>query len=94
MEKTMPKVICEKTINGVTAVRNITTASGNQGQYIKVIVGVGNPFWWFQSIPPGIVVGADFTNAPICTDDATVNNQLISQISVQPEDVIVYQQPE
>lgn len=91
MGTNMPKLICSKTINGVTAVRNITTASGNQGLYVKTIVGVGNPFWWFPSIPPGVVIGADFTNAPICTDDPAVNNQLIASISVQPEDVIVYQ---
>lgn len=89
-QQTMPKLICEKTINGVTAVRNITTASGNQGLYVKTIVGVGNPFWWFPSIPPGIVVGADFTGAPIATADPATNNALISQITVQPEDVIVY----
>jgi hypothetical protein len=92
MEKTVPKIICEKTVNGVTAVRNITTPIGNQGAYAKAVVGVGNPFWWFPSIPAGIVVGADFTGAPICTDDAATNNTLISQISVQPEDVLLYQE--
>jgi hypothetical protein len=90
MEKTMPKLICEKTINGVTAVRNITTATGNQGLYVKTIVGVGNPFWWFTAIPPGTVVGADFTNAPIATADPAQNNALINSISVQPEDVLIY----
>lgn len=90
MENKMAKIICEKTINGVTAVRNITTPTGNQGQYIKTIVGVGNPFWWFPSIPSGQLIGADFTNAPIATADATQNNTLVSQISVQPEDVLIY----
>lgn len=90
MEAKVAKIICEKTINGVTAVRNITTPSGNQGSYVKTIVGEGNPFWWFASIPAGQVIGADFTNAPICTNDATTNNTLISQINTQPEDVLIY----
>lgn len=90
MENQVAKIICEKTINGVTAVRNITTPTGNQGSYVKTIVGVGNPFWWFSTIPSGTLIGADFTNAPICTADATQNNTLISQISVQPEDVLIF----
>lgn len=91
MERTMPKLICEKTVNGVTAVRNITTpATGNQGAYVKTIVGVGNPFWFWPSIPAGVVVGADFTNAPICSDDAAVNNQAIANITAEPADVLIY----
>ena len=64
MEKQVPKIICEKTVNGVTAVRNITTPTGNQGAYAASIVGVGNPFWWFASIPTGKLIGADFTGLP------------------------------
>lgn len=88
----MPKLICEKTVNGVTAVRNITTpAVGNQGSYVRTIVGVGNPFWFFPSIPAGILVGADFTGAPICSDDPAENNILIANITAAPEDVLIYQ---
>jgi hypothetical protein len=86
------KLICEKTVNGVTAVRNITTpAVGNQGAYVKTIVGVGNPFWFWPSIPAGILIGADFTNAPICSDDPAANNAAIANISANPEDVLIYQ---
>lgn len=89
---TVPKLICEKTINGVTAVRNITTPStGNQGSYVKTIVGVGNPFWFWPSIPVGVVIGADFADAPICSDDPAVNNALIANITALPEDVLIYQ---
>lgn len=91
MERTMPKLICEKTVNGVTAVRNITTpATGNQGAYVKTIVGVGNPFWFWPSIPAGVVVGADFTNAPICSDDVAANNAAIANITAEPADVLIY----
>lgn len=92
MGTTMPKLICNKTVNGVDAVRNITTpATGNQGAYVKTIVGVGNPFWFFPSIPAGVIIGADFADAPICSDDPAVNNAAIASISVAPEDVLIYQ---
>ena len=90
METKVAKIICEKTINGVTAVRNITTPTGNQGAYIKTIVGVGNPYWWFPSIPTGVLIGADFTDAPICSADAAENNVAIAQINAQPADVLIY----
>lgn len=91
MENQVPKIICEKTVNGVTAVRNITTPTGNQGAFIATIVGEGNPYWWFNSIPSGKVIGADFTNAPIASADATENNSAIAAISVQPLDVLIYE---
>ncbi len=48
----MPKLVCEKTIGGVTAVRVFTTVSGPQGSIIKTMVGVGNPYWIWNSIRP------------------------------------------
>lgn len=91
----MPKLICEKTIAGVTAVRVFTTVSGPQGAIIKQIVGVGNPYWIWNSIPAGTVIGADFTNAPIASSDISVNNDnaaplLADPPSVDPGDVLVY----
>lgn len=88
------KLICEKTINGVTAVRSFTTpAIGNQGLFVKSIAGPGNPFWMWPSVPSGVIIGADFTDAPICTDNATTNNQLIAAITAAPEEVLIYQEP-
>lgn len=84
------KLICNKTVGGVTAVRNFTTPTGNQGSYVKTIVGPGNPFWMWATIPSGQVIGADFTDAPICSADIAVNNQLIADITAEPEDVLVY----
>lgn len=84
------KLICNKTVNGVTSVRNITTPPGNQGAYVATIVGEGNPFWMWGSIPSGTVIGADFTNAPLATTDAATNNGLIEGITAQPEDVLIY----
>jgi hypothetical protein len=91
MENKIPKIICEKTVNGVTAVRNITTPAGNQGAFVASIVGAGNAFWWFNSIPAGKLIGADFTGAPIASADAAANNAAIAAISVQPEDVLIYE---
>lgn len=87
------KLVCEKTVNGVQQVVMITTSTGNQGQYVAIIVGAGNPFYMWNAItlPPGEkVIGCDFTNAPIATASATDNNALIAQISVEPEDVLTF----
>lgn len=66
----------------------VTTAAGNQGAIVKQLVPAGNPFWWFASIPPGKVIAADFTNAPIRSDNVAENNAAIAAITVQPEDVL------
>lgn len=88
------KLVCEKEINGVTAVRVITTPIlGNQGVYVRTLVGVGNPFWIWATIPSGTVIGADFTDAPICSSDAAVNNAAIADIAANgpaPADVLTY----
>lgn len=95
MENIVAKLVCEKTINGVTAVRVFTTISGPQGLAIKQIAGVGNPYWIWNSIPSGTVIGADFTNAPIASADVAVNNTNAAPLldtppSVDPLDVLVY----
>lgn len=85
------KLICNKTVNGVTAVRNITTpGTGDQGAYVATIVGAGNPFWMWPTIPTGTIIGADFTGAPIATTNAATNNTLIAAITALPADVLIY----
>lgn len=96
MAENVPKLICEKTIGGVTAVYAFTTANGSQGAIIKQIAGVGNPYWIFSSIPAGKVIGADFSAAPICSSDIAVNNTnaaptLAIPPSVDPATVLVYE---
>lgn len=90
MSEQFMKLICNKTVNGVTSVRNITTPAGNQGAYVATIVGAGNPFWMWDTIPSGTIIGADFTGAPIATSDATTNNGLINGITELPENVLIY----
>ena len=84
------KLVCNKTLNGVEILAVVTTANGNQGQYVKAIAGVGNPFWIWPSIPAGQVIACDFTNAPIVNSDPAVNNALIAAITATPEEVLTY----
>lgn len=86
----MAKVIYEKVINGETRLINATTPAGNQGSYVKVLVGVGNKFWWWPSIPTGTLIACDFTDAPECSADPVVNSALIAAISVDPADVLTF----
>lgn len=77
---------------GEDALRVFTTPSGPQGAYVKSIVPVGQPYWVFPSIPPGKVIAADFTAAPISAATASQNNINIANISAQPEDVLTYEE--
>ncbi len=89
----MSKIVCEKTINGVTRTITATTPTGNQGLYVKSIVGIGNKFWLWPtiSVPEGQkVVGADFTNAPTCSSDVAANNAAIAAITATPEEVLYF----
>lgn len=91
----MPKLVCMKVINGVDALRVFTTVSGSQGSIIKTIVGVGNPYWIWATIPSGTVIAADFTDAPIASTDISVNNAnaaplLATPPSVDPATVLTY----
>lgn len=87
----MPKVIFEKTVNGVVHLVNATTPLGNQGSFVLSLVKPGNPFWYWDSIPSGKVIACDFTNAPICGTTSAENNALIATITAQPEDVLTYE---
>lgn len=84
------RVVYKKVVNGVERLFASTTASGNQGAHVLSLVGEGNQFWAWNTIPPGRVVACDFTDAPVCTGDATTNNELIYGITVDPADVLTY----
>ena len=90
------RVVCMKTVmvGGVPTevLANVSTPStGNQGAYVASIVGAGNPFWAWPSIPSGRVIAADFTEAPIASADASENLLLIAGITANPVDVLTYQ---
>lgn len=49
----------------------------NMGQYVISVVGVGNPYWTFETLPSAILladqIGADYTGASICSSNTAEN---------------------
>ena len=86
----MGKLICEKVINGETVLLNLTTAAGVAAALVKTTPGVGQPYWYWPSVPAGQVIAADFTNAPVATADTATNNAAISAITATPEQMLTY----
>lgn len=85
------KVVYEKVLAGQLRLVTATTPAGNQGEYVKALVGPGNRFWAWPNIPAGRVIGCDFNDAPIWHEDAAQNNILIDSITVNPTNVLTYQ---
>jgi hypothetical protein len=86
------RLVCWKVILGEDALRVFTTPAGNQGQYVKSIVPVGQPYWIWPSIPAGTVIACDFTAAPLSTASTASNNANIANINTLPEDVLTYEE--
>jgi hypothetical protein len=87
----MAKLICEELYNGEIVLRSYTTTLGMAAVFMKSHPGVGKPFWCWDTIPAGKVIGADFANAPLVTNDTQQNIALIDAITAQPQDVLIYQ---
>ena len=87
------KVVYEKVLAGQLRLVTATTPAGNQGAYVLALVGPGNPFWAWPTIPPGRVIGCDFNDAPICAATAEEVNIQIDSITVNPSDVLTQQAP-
>lgn len=86
----MAKVICEEVVGGETVIRSYTTAAGTAAAFVKVRPGPGKLFWCWAAVPTGTIIGCDFTNAPVSTNNTATNQGLIDAISTAPEDVLVY----
>jgi hypothetical protein len=86
----MGKLICEKMVNGVMTLLNITTAAGVAGSLVKTTPGVGKPYWYWPSIPAGTILTANFTNAPIATADKATNDANMLAITQTSQDVLTY----
>ena len=86
----MGRIVCMINVDGVDTLKVVTTPAGNQGAFCIGIVGVGNPFWYWDSIPAGDVIACDFTDAPICSASFVENNTAIAAITAEPADVLTY----
>lgn len=91
METGIVKVVYEKVLAGQLRLVTATTPAGDQGAYVKALVGPGNKFWAWPVIPAGKIIGCNFDDAPTCSDDPAENNILIGNISVDPMSVLTYQ---
>jgi hypothetical protein len=89
----MMKVLTEEIVNGELTFRNYTTTTQMAPFLLVNHPGPGRPFWAFNSVPPGKIIGADFTNAPLATASPDENLALINGITTNPADVIVYAPP-
>lgn len=77
----MPKIVSEVLVGGVDKIK-IITSTGNmnaQGANIRILTQAGKPFyiWPSLTVPAGKkLIGADFSLAPIATDDDVENQSL------------------
>ncbi|WP_130228259.1 hypothetical protein [Bradyrhizobium sp. Leo121] len=89
----MGRLVCFLNALGEDRVRVITTMPGTAPYLIRNILSDGKPYWYWETIPLGTVVGADFSNAPLGTANIQINQQNINAIRVKPEDVLIYDPP-
>ena len=89
----MAKIVCEIEINGEQVVKAVTTTPGTAKFMLRTVPGPGKPFWCWNSIPAGQLIGADFTGAPLASADAEVNQTAIDAITATPQDTLIYAAP-
>lgn len=91
----MGRLVCYAKVKGVDTFAVLTTTPNiNLPAFVRTQPGVGKPFWFWDSIPLGKVIGADFTDAPVVTSDIAANAALIASITATPEDVLYYEETE
>lgn len=71
-----------------TPVVNICLNSTDMGPYVISVVGEGNPYWAFESLPSEILsadeIGADFNDAPLCSADQQTNRINVAALYADP----------
>lgn len=68
-----------------------TPDNADLGELLKTLVGVDQPYWAFPSVaslPPGVAaapaIAADFTGAPLVSEDAQVNRNNVAGMFASP----------
>lgn len=60
----------------------------DMAEAVKTTAGVGNPYWAFESLPSAILLadtlGADFSGAPLCSDDTQTNRNNLAGLYASP----------
>jgi len=87
------KLICRVMYNGEEVLRSLTTIRAAVPILIKTTPGIGKPYWYWDSIPVGKIVAADFTDAPIANGDTAVNVAAMAAITATPQEVLIYDPP-
>jgi hypothetical protein len=86
------KLVCPVIVNGEEQTRVVTTVSGldANAKFLRTVPGIGKPFWIFNTLP-GTVVAADFTEAPLVSEDILANRQEIErQLASPPLDKLTF----
>lgn len=87
---TAMKLVCFLNINGVDVAKAITTFGdeNNCAAFVKTKPGVGKPFLVYATLPPGVLLGAEFEDlnypAPIVSSDTAVNLAKIQEMLATP----------
>ena len=81
----MGKVVCEITYNGEQVVKSVTTFPGTAPYCVRTTPGPGKPYWYWESIPAGKIIGA----ASLLNDGIGVLQNLINSHGVHLTTVVV-----
>lgn len=67
---------------------NICQNSTDMGPYLVNVVGVGYPFYAFETLPAEILgadsIGANFNDAPLCSSDYQTNRNTVAAQYADP----------
>lgn len=78
-------LLCVVKKRGVdTFVTLLTAQNTDHASHIKNVPGVGKPYMIFASLPDGNPTSADFSNAPIVSNDVAANQAAIDAMLADP----------